>query len=117
MYSGYGDAVEVGASVLGLLIPTILANIPLLVICIIARHRLGPRGAASIVAIGFVAACAWWLRGAWREGVPSTAYLTLAYVPSLVAIGLIGWFVGRVIGRDFELSVPQAPDDFTRLTR
>jgi hypothetical protein len=117
MYTGIGSGVSVGLGVLALLVPTILLNVPLLVVCIMARHRLGPRRAAWLTAIGFVAAGAWWMRGAWRNGVPPTAYLAFVYLLNLAAIGWIGWFAGRLIGRNFELSVPQDPNDFTRLTR
>jgi hypothetical protein len=117
MYTGIGDAVGVGIGVLALLVPTILINIPLIAICVIARKRLGPRRSAWLVGVGFVAACVWWMRGASHEPIATAAHLALVYVPSVVAIGWIGWFLGRLIGRNFELSVPQSPDDFTRLTR
>jgi len=120
MYTGIGSGVSVGIGVLALLVPTILVNVPLLAICIIARRRLGPRRAAWLITSGFTGVSGLLLM--WeslRYGVPlpPTAFVLLGYVPSLVAVGCVGWWVGRWIGRNFELSIPQAPDDFTKLTR
>jgi hypothetical protein len=115
MHTGLGEGVMVGLDVLALLVPTIVVNVPLLAICVFARHRLGPRRAAWVVAIGFVVACVWLMRDARPVGLPVAAYLALVYIPSMIAIGGIGWWIGRLIGRNFELSVP--PDDLTRITR
>jgi hypothetical protein len=120
MYTGIGSGVTVGIGVLALLIPTIALNVPLLLICIVARRRLGPWRAAWVVTSGFVSAGGFLLTWeSWRYGVPlpRMTYLLSAYVPSVLAVGCIGWWLGRWIGRDFELSVPQAPEDFTKLTR
>jgi hypothetical protein len=48
MYTRLGDAVEVGIGVVVLLVPTIVANLPLLAVCVMARHWLGPSRAAFV---------------------------------------------------------------------
>ena len=87
---------------LALLVPTVLLNIPLLAVVFAARRRLQPRVIRLTVAGGFVAAGAWCLRklewyDVWRHGMPSASYLLTGYVPYLLALGFIGWLVGRLL--------------------
>src|SRR5688500_16509990 len=84
---------------LALLLPTVLLNIPFLAVVFAARRRLQPRVVSMMVAGGYVAAGAWMLRklewyDVWRHGMPSVSYLVTGYVPYLLALGFIGWFVG-----------------------
>ena len=87
---------------LGLLLPTVLLNLPLLAVLFAARGRLHPRVIRLMVAGGFVAACAWrmyqmeWY-DSWRYGTPDARYLLTSYLPYLLAVGLIGWSVGRLM--------------------
>jgi len=88
----------------GILVPTVLLNVPLLGVILAARRRLSARVVSSLLACGFVTASAWsmwrieWF-DVWRHGMPSPIYLLTGYVPSLVAFGIIGWLIGKVICR------------------
>ena len=105
----YGQAVEIGGYVLMWLVPTLVLNIPVIAVCFIARRRLRQPLSAWLVASGFIAVPAWLMwriqeldRG--RNDIPPADY----FVPglTLVALGWIGWFIGRWIGRDFTFSSP-----------
>lgn len=90
----YGQAVEIGGYVLFCLLPTIVMNIPVIVLCFIARRRLSQRQLSWLVAGGFVAAGASFM---WLIADSSA----IGYrVPTFFALGWIGWFIGRWIGRD-----------------
>jgi|SRR5688572_3133894 len=104
----YGKAVEIGAYVLFYLLPTIVINIPVIVLCFIARRRLSQRQLSWLVAGAFVAAGAslMWLIADSAIG---------NRVPTFFTLGWIGWFIGRWIGRDSAGAV-NVPDS-TRITR
>src|SRR5688572_16499074 len=87
---------------LALLLPTVLLNIPLLAVVFASRRRLQPRVIRLTVAGGYVAAGAWIIRklewyDVWRHGTPSVSFLLTSYLPYLLALGVIGWLVGRLI--------------------
>ena len=100
---------------LALLVPTVLLNIPLLAVVFAARRRLQPRVISVMVAGGFVAAGAWFIRklewyDVWRHGMPSPSYLLTGYLPYLLALGFIGWLVGRLMSNVRQRkSVARAP--------
>ena len=78
-------------------------NAPLLAGVWLFRHRVPGTVARIMVALGFSAATGWlfwkmeWF-DVWRHGIPSLSYLFGLYLPWLVAVGVVGWFLcGRVV--------------------
>jgi hypothetical protein len=103
---------------LGLLLPIVLLNVPLLAVVFAVRGRLQPRVISLMVAGGFVAAGAWrmyqmeWY-DVWRHGMPSASYLLTGYLPYLLALGFIGWLVGRLISSISQRRAGKEPGEWS----
>ena len=80
----------------------IVLNSPLLVLLIVARHRMNPLTTRALVAIGFAVASAYFIwRMEWfdvyRHGIPSPFYMLTSIVPYTLIVGLTGWLLGMCI--------------------
>jgi hypothetical protein len=80
----------------------IVLNSPLLVLLVVARHRMNPLTTRALVAIGFAVASAYFIwRMEWfdvyRHGIPSPFYMLTSIVPYTLIVGLTGWLLGMCI--------------------
>ena len=74
-------------------------NAPLLAAALLLRRRIRRVAIAAALSVGFCAATSWWLWkmewfDIWRHGFPPVSYLIRVYVPWLLAVGSVGWFIG-----------------------
>jgi hypothetical protein len=98
----YGNAVEIGGYVLLLLVPTVVLNVPIFVLCFVARRRLRQHLAAWAVACAFLATGVWLVWHGWASEI---GWYPAIDLPALIALGWIGWFIGRWIGRNSTISI------------
>lgn len=114
-----GQAAEVGIGFVIVLIPALLLNTPLIIVCVLARRRLRHRQLSALLASGLTVAgaCLMSYWAGWHRGMLVKPYFYLIYLPMLVALALAGWLLGRWIGWDSVMSEREREREARTLTR
>jgi hypothetical protein len=116
---GYGDAVQLGVSFVIVMIPALLLNAPLIIVCFFVRRRLRHRQLSSVLACGLAVAGAWLMSywAGWHRGMFVSPHFYLMYLPMLLALALTGWFLGRWIGWESVMSEREREQAANTVTR